>query len=75
MIKVFELSTETVAFLFQVFEYRGEISHAEILAGHSLRKNRKTPSLLKSSFCGSLRDCRRGNQVLIFFSEADLPLE
>jgi hypothetical protein len=33
VIKTFELSTEMVAFLFQVFEYRGEISHAWILAG------------------------------------------
>jgi hypothetical protein len=34
VIKAFELSAEMVAFLFQVFEYRGEISHAGILAGH-----------------------------------------
>jgi hypothetical protein len=37
VIKTFELSTEMVAFLFQVFEYRGEISHEEILAGHCWR--------------------------------------
>ncbi len=33
MIKAFGLNSETVAFLCQVFEYRCEISHAEILAG------------------------------------------
>ena len=32
-----ELSTETVAFLFQVFDYRCEISHGGILAGHGWR--------------------------------------
>jgi hypothetical protein len=34
MIKTFKLGTETVAFLFQILEYRGEISHGGILAGH-----------------------------------------
>jgi hypothetical protein len=34
VIKVLELSAETVAFLFQVFEYRCEICHPGILAGH-----------------------------------------
>ena len=34
MIEAFELSAETVAFLLQGFEYRGEIGHAGILAGH-----------------------------------------
>ncbi len=34
MIQPFESSTLMVAFLFQLFEYGGEISHAEILAGH-----------------------------------------
>jgi hypothetical protein len=33
VIKAFELNGETVAFLCQVFEYRCEIRHAEILAG------------------------------------------
>ena len=37
MIKAFELSTDTVAFLFQVFDYRCEIGHREILAGNSGR--------------------------------------
>jgi hypothetical protein len=37
MVKAFELSTETVAFVFQVFEYRGEIGHGEILTGYSWR--------------------------------------
>ena len=38
VIKAFELSTETVAFLFQVFYYRAEICHEEILAGYSWRQ-------------------------------------
>ena len=40
MIQAFELSTETGAFLFQVFEYRGEICHQEILAGYSFPHSR-----------------------------------
>jgi hypothetical protein len=46
VVKAFELNTETVAFLFQVFEYRGEISHPEILAGHGWRKTAVSPAIL-----------------------------
>jgi len=45
VIKAFELRTETVAFLFQVFEYRGEIIHEEILAGHSWRQIPSSPAI------------------------------
>ena len=48
MIKAFELSTEAGAFLFQVLEYRGEISHAGILAGHGWRNNYHFSSNLQS---------------------------
>jgi hypothetical protein len=37
VIEAFKLSTEAAAFLLQVFDYRGEISHSGILAGHGWR--------------------------------------
>ncbi|HVH86740.1 MAG TPA: hypothetical protein VM912_08450, partial [Terriglobales bacterium] len=38
--------------------------------GHEYRSALRTPTARRM-----LRGCRRGNQVLIFLSEADLPLE
>jgi hypothetical protein len=48
VIEAFELGTETVAFLLQVFECRCEIGHAWILAAHDWRNNCHFTSSLQS---------------------------